>query len=729
MPRDSLKAREQWLRYVYARDTGHINFVKKAARCEDYVAGEQWDEADKAALRAARRPYVTVNKTLITLSSIVGEQIETRNEIAFRPRSGASSTDAEIHTKVFRFIGDANQLDWVRTAVFSDGAVTSRGYYDVRLDFSKNLAGDVAITQLNPRNVLPDPDASAYDPDTWGDVMVSTWFTADDIELLYNKPDADALRQRADSAWAFGYDSIDFGMDRFGGNAVIGTNITEEMRPMLRNIRVIERQHRMLKKQKVFVDVRNGMKRDVPDTWEKEEVSQFLNENKHLIVVDEVVKRIRWTVTADDYVLHDDWSPYKHFTVVPYFPHFRYGRTVGLIEGLLDPQDLLNKTISQELHVVNTMANSGWKVRTGTIMNMTMEELEEVGAKTGLVLEVNGDPDKDVVKIQPNAIPTGLDRISFKAENFIKTISGRGDSVMGLDRADVSGDAIAEKKQSADVPLRPALDNLVRTDWMMARNVLDIVQQYYTDPRILNITHDDLTGEVQQVSINQPRPGTGEVMNDLSLGEYNIIVVSQQAKRTLEESQFQQGVAMRELGIMIPDRFMIQNSNLVDKDKIVKAMDDQANSVAAQTMEKTKVLGAQLEVAKLKGEASHLEAQALQAKAKAAETLAKATKEAAGTDSEMEIEKARHEQEMQMMREKHALEMQIKREEAAMKMQVQREEAQQKIRQQKLDTVMKAKQAAATPSTVDEAAKLAKAGGGAPGAGKPGAQKPAAQPA
>src|SRR5262249_33875672 len=162
-----------------------------------------------------------------------------------------------------------------------------------------------------------------------------------------------------------------------------------------------------------------------------------------------------------------------------YFPVFRTGRTVGLIEGLIDPQELLNKTLSQELHVVNTMANSGWKVRQGVVMNMTMEELEEIGAKTGLVLEVNGDPDKDGVKIQPNQIPQGLDRISFKAENFIKSISGRGDSVMGLDRADVSGKAIGEKKQSADVPLRPAMDNLERTDWYLARNVLDIIQRYY----------------------------------------------------------------------------------------------------------------------------------------------------------------------------------------------------------------------------------------------------------
>lgn len=723
MPIDAHKAREQWLRYVYARDTGHLAFVRKANRCEDFVAGEQWDELDKTSLRTARRPALTINKVLITLASITGEQVETRNEISYRPRTGAPTENSEVLTKLMRFIGDQNQLNWVRSAVFADGAVTSRGYYDVRLDFEKNLAGDVRITQLNPRFVLPDPDATQYDPDTWNDVIVTSWHTADDIELYYNKPDADVLRGRSESAWSFGYDSIDIGYDRFGGGLVHAANVTDEMRAYMRNIRVIERQHKVLKRVEVFVDARTGMKRDVPDGWERDQIAQFLSENPNLICTKELVKKIRWTVTADDFVLHDEWSPYKHFTVVPYFPVFRTGRTVGLIEGLLDPQELLNKTISQELHVVNTMANSGWIVRSGAIMNMTMEELEEQGARTGLVLEVNGDVTKDVAKIQPNQVPSGLDRISFKAENFIKSISGRGDSVMGLDRADVSGKAIGEKKSSADVPLRPAFDNLERTDWFMARNVLDIVQQYYTDPRILNITHDDLTGEMQTVSINMPQPGSGEVMNDVSLGEYDVVVVSQAAKRTLEESQFEQGISMRELGIQIPDRFLIENSNLVKKAEIVKAMDAQANSESAQIAAKAQTLSQQLEVANLKADASATEAKALAARAKAAKDMAEVTNGGAGADQEMQLEREKHDQEMQMMREKADLEIQIKREEAALKMQLAQAEAREKARQAKLQTVMAAKNAAATPSTVDEAAKLAKAGGG-PQAGA-GAKKPA----
>lgn len=722
MPHDPAKAREQWLRYTYARDTGHLSFVRKSLRCEQFVTGDQWDAADRSALRAARRPALTINKLLITLASVTGEQIETRSEISFRPRSGATSDNAELMTKVFRFISDQNQLNWVRTEVFADGSVSGRGYYDVRLDFKDSAAGEIRISTLNPRNVLPDPDATRYDPEEWNDVIVTSWHTVDDIAILYNKADAEALRSRMDSAWAYGSDSIDMGEDRFGGMPAVQAALSEELKPMMRNVRVIDRQHRVLTMREMLIDARTGLKRPVPGDWTKEMTARFLAENPNVIHVREPAKRIRWTVTADDFVLHDDWSPYEHFTVVPFFPVFRHGRTVGLIESLLDPQELLNKTLSQELHVVNTMANSGWKVRSNALLNMTLDELEEVGAKTGIVLEVNGDPEKDIVKIQPNQIPAGLDRISFKAEGFIKSISGRGDSVMGLDRADVSAKAIGEKKDSADVPLRPALDNLERTDWMLARVMLSMVQSYYTDPRILNITRDELKGEYETVGINMPQPGSGEVANDLSLGSFDIIVTSQAAKRTLEESQFEQGVAMRELGIQIPDRFLIENSNLVKKAEILKAMDEAAQSESAQVAEKAKTLGMQLEVANLKAQASKDEAEALHKRAKAAKEMADLQASAGGVDQELMLEQQRHLMEMQMMREKHQLEMQIKREEAQMKLQLEQMKMREQMKVERAKAVMAQRQATATPSTVDEAAKLAKAGGG-PQPGSPGAQQ------
>ena len=107
-------------------------------------------------------------------------------------------------------------------------------------------------------------------------------------------------------------------------------------------------------------------------------------------------------------------------------------------------------------------------------------------------------------------MPTGLERIALKAEEHIKTISNVSDSMMGFDRADVAAKAIAYKQQRGLVNLSKVLDNLERTDWILARNVLDLVQEYYSNERIINITHDDFTKEPEEIRVNQVDPATGK---------------------------------------------------------------------------------------------------------------------------------------------------------------------------------------------------------------------------
>jgi hypothetical protein len=508
MPVNTALATQVWNRYTYLRDNGHLDYVKKAAKCEDFFAGLQWDQNDLALLKAQRRPALTINKIISTISNVMGEQIFNRTDMAFKPRNeGATSEVADALTKVFMQIADNNQLGWARSDVFTDGIVTSRGFFDVRLDFTDSLRGEVRIEQLNPKNVLIDADADEYDPDKWNDVLITKWMSPDQIELLYGKADADLLRSRTDSYYPYGYDSIDINRDRFGSARAVGwplNTVTQQEYNNVRNIRVIERQWKKLDKVLHFVDLETGDTRVVPTDWDDDRIAQHLQANPQLATTKKLIQRIRWTVIADNVVLHDDWSPYKHFTVVPYFPYFRRGRTVGLVENLLGPQELLNKVSSQELHVVNTSANSGWKVKRNALTNMSTAELEQRGATSGLVLEL--DEIANAEKIQPNQTPTWLDRVSYKAEEHIKSISGVSDYMQGFAREDVAAKSVQTNKQSGQANLAKVMDNMNRSDFILARTVLDLVQEYYTEQRLLYITTDRLMNTTEQMTVNQPTP-------------------------------------------------------------------------------------------------------------------------------------------------------------------------------------------------------------------------------
>ena len=699
MPQNVALANAQWERFIWCRDHGHMEFVAKADKCDKFVIGEQWRKEDAMALEEQRRPWITINKLLSTVSTLQGEQIQNRTEVLFRPVAGAPAETAEALSKVWMQISQNNQLPWVRSEVFCDGLVRSRGFYDVRLDFTDSLMGEVRITQLNSKNVVVDPDAEEYDPDSWNDVFITKWLTWQDIALLYSEEDAKLLKDREASGHPYGYDSIEQVRDRFAGMTAYGVyGGALEDTGTLRSVRVLERQYRKLDKQLHFVDVESGDTRPVPEAWDSNRIAALLEKTGgKLATMKKLVKRIRWTVTADDVVLHDEWSPYNHFTVVPYFPHFRYGRTVGLVENLLGPQEILNKASSQELHVINTTANSGWVVEENSLVNMSVQELEVSGAQTGLVLEYRKGAEPPQ-KIQPNQVPSGLDRITFKAEEHIKTISNVTDTMMGDDREDVAAKAIAYKQQRSAVTHTKLIDNLERTDWLLARNVLDIVQAYYTEPRLITITHDDVTRAPEEMQINQPDPVTGQILNDLTVGEYSIVISSTPFRNSLEDSQFEQARALRELGIPIPDSVLIENSRLLRRSEIVKQMESAKTSPEAQQQ-------AQLQMRDLEAEVALKEAQAQKTMADAGKAQADAqlkAGEAQGGGEQAELMKMQAEIEMEQRRlnmeiEKLQAEIALKTQEMEVKLQLQAAEHQQKQaqRQAEAEQNMRLKESAA----------------------------------
>lgn len=659
-------ATSQWMRYQQVRDQGHTDFVDKADRCNNFFRGEQWNPIDRATLALARRPALTINKILSTIGNVMGEQIQNRTDISFQPRSGAPVETAETLTKVFRQIADANQLDWKRSDVFCDGIISSRGFYDTRLDFTDSMMGEVRIERVNPKNVLIDPDAEEYDPDTWNDVMTTKWLTWQDIELMYGKDKAENLKGRGSSLFAHGYDSIDHERDRFGrprsdsyySGAGIDMNV-------MRNIRIIERQYKQLSRQEHFVDLATGDLRPVPETWSKERIA-LAQQQFNLGLTKKLVKRIKWCVTADNDVLHEAWSPYKHFTIVPYFPFFRHGQTIGLVENLLDPQEYLNKVTSQELHVINTTANSGWKVLTGALANMSVEELETRGAETGLVAEVTDMGGLE--KITPNQTPQGLDRFSYKAEEHIKSISGVSDYQTGQAREDVSAKAVALNQNAGARNTAVPSDSLQRTDFLLARNILDMVQEYYTEPRIMNITSNRLTGDTEEVEVNAPDPYTGAILNDLTIGEYDVIVSNTPARETLEDSQFEQAVSLRELGVQLPDETLIENSRLNRRSDIIKQMRASENSQEAQYKQEMEKMAGELELAKMKAEGEKASADAELKQAKAQMEQLKMEMETSGANNGMAEKQA---------------ELQAKIQES----QIRAEEAQADFRQQQQDFI------------------------------------------
>ena len=553
-------ARGQWEAYTRARDHGHQDYIAVAKRCDAFYRGEQWDAADLATLDDQGRPALTINTILPTINTVLGEQSTRRMDVTFKPRGSGQQAIADVLTKLYMQIGDNNKLNWVESQVFSDGLIQDRGWFDVRIDFDDHIQGEVRIISKDPLDILIDPDAKNYDTRTWNEIFETRWMSLEEIEETYGQKKADRLRITVEQGSALGTDSVEYEEIRYGDTYSgvqynQGNTTNPEENRALRSIRVVERQYYRLKECMYYVDSLTGDMRQVPYNWTKKKRETFADQFD-LDIMTKMMRKVRWTVTADLVVLHDDWSPYDHFTYVPYFPFWRRGGPFGMVRNLISPQEQLNKISSQELHIVNTTANSGWIIETGSLSGMDADDLEEHGAETGLVLEFNRGSNPPA-KIPPNQIPTGLDRIAQKAALNIKTISGISDAMLGTDSPEVSGVAIKAKQTRGALMIQVPLDNLTKTRQYLAEKVLSLVQAYYTEERLIQIINEsDPMKQSDPMVLNQMTP-EGEVINDLTVGEYDVVIGTTPTRDNFEEIQFAEALQLREVGVPITNDIIV----------------------------------------------------------------------------------------------------------------------------------------------------------------------------
>lgn len=574
-------ARRQWDRYTTAMDRGHVEYQEQARKNEDFYfgGGYQWDDEVKAALEAIGKPWLEENIIFPTVNTVLGYQTQSRMDIAYKPREVGDQETSDILTKLAMFVVDQNRFPWLESQVFADGLIQQRGYFDIRMDFDDNVNGDIKITALDPLDVIPDPDAKSYDPSDWQDVIVTKWLPIDDIKIMYGAAKYKKVMQAIANNSEPDFGADDWGVERNKFSS-LGTGTFYRDTDGDEHVRVLERQWYKLTTREFWYDIESGDLIPIPDGLTEAQKKRTAKESGYEILK-RTVKRVRWTVSTFDVLLHDAWSPYEFFTVVPFFPYFRRGRTTGMVDNLIKTQEMLNKVYSQILHVINTTANSGWIVDENSLVNMEVEDLEARGSETGLVMEVKAGRERPA-KIEPNQVPTGLKDMINSGIDLIRMISGVSETFQGGKGPEVSGTAIQSRVHQSAIQLATPIDNLFRTRNMIGERILKLIQQFYTERRTFLITQEDTEqNEAEQVTINDPND-FGEIMNDVTVGKYDIVIADVPTQITFQNAQFQQALDMRKFGVNVPDEEMILMSTLSRKNEIAKKVSGQQSEEQQQ---------------------------------------------------------------------------------------------------------------------------------------------------
>ena len=561
--------------YEYGRDRGHRRYCEQARKCERFYmgGGEQWSAEDKALL--GQRPATEINEIMPAVNTALAYQINNRMDIALLPRGESDDKDAEQMTKVFKQIMDNCQYKWRETEVMGDGLIQQRGYFDLRVSFNDNLEGEASIGVLDPLDVIPDPDAKSYDPDEWSWVILTRWYTLDEIEQLFGRDKRLPIEQYVsatdDRDWGDG-DPNDEERNKFGDDIGYGTHDYYVTIKGTKRARVIDRQYWVYEHTEVMISPEGDVV--TRDSVSDEDFVRLTTQEGWLGGIKKMMRRVKWCVTTERTVLFDEYSPFDHFSVVPFFPIFRRGKTRGMVDNAISPQETANKATSQYLHTINSTANSGWIFWQNSLVNMTADELRDKGAQTGLVLEVKEGAQKPE-KIQPNQIPTGIDKFIDRAITALRDVTNFTEAMRGTTNERDSGVAIQARQYIAQQQLAIQLDNLARTRYLVAVRLLKIVKKYYTEERIIRITETNIDGQKISVpvKINERMPD-GSVRNSITSAEYDLVITDQPMQVSWENSQFNQVMEMRKAGINLPDHIAIKVSNLSEKGELVKSMQE-----------------------------------------------------------------------------------------------------------------------------------------------------------
>lgn len=553
-----------------------IRDMPGARMCQDFLNGNQWALADLLARQADKRPSITINRIKPIVMSARGFFRNNRYELRYLPGTDGTGSQAssETLTKLSKGTDEETKAKWVDAQVFDDGLTTGRGFWDSRLSFANNVLGTISEKALNPFRVHVDPEADAADPTEWNEVTVEHWLTMDDITELYGHvshqldPLVNYGIRRSPGGLINGVEETSkiapigyFG--QFGDlsevenmyylghtNGLTGIHFMEHFNALRRLFRVIDRQHYRRRRVRRLIDPETGQFRIIPDDWKEDRIRELMQKVATLgaqLMVDSSIQRVvRWTVTCLDVVLFDDWSPYKTFTVTPFFPDFQRGLTRGLIHDLIHPQQEVNVKRSAQMHIMNLTSNPGWVWGKGVLDDENVETMRNDGSRPGIQIQFDVERAKEAGKpsrIGMGEFPVGLEKLEANAADDLEYIAGFNKAAMGqLDRVQ-SGRAIEARTRAAMVGLDPYFDSFGYSIELKGRKRLELYQDFYTERRVVSLTTDpDSPPETVEINVK----GANGAINGITEGSYNVVVDQVPISKSYQDAVFQEALELVE---------------------------------------------------------------------------------------------------------------------------------------------------------------------------------------
>lgn len=528
------------------REEGELQAEERmqAAIDGDYYDHLQWREEDAAVLMARGQAPLVFNESRQTIDWMCGMQKRMRTDGNVLPRTEKAQASAEAKTKVMKYVGDANLEQWHVSFAYKQAVLGGLGWLEEGINTEPGE--EVVFTGSEDwRNVFRDSRSRHFDINVDSRYL----FRKKRMDLDYSIALLPHAKQhlvqmagkdgdvRADDVWYLG-ERLTGSTDITGAggylphryrdrSAYIGGVQTNDRGRRL-SLDLMEAWYRVPEAVKVFAGGPLRGQEFIPNNEGHEQLKR-----DRWSMFGAVVNRMRVMICTDSAPVWDGKSPFKHnnFLLVPVWGYRRGrdGMAYGLMRGMRDLNDDLNKRASKALH---SASSNRVVAKKGVFPDV--EQARDEAARPDMFLEVNNI--EDVRFEKPTAdMQMNLELIAFDRE-MIRNSGGVTDANLGRDSKAESGVAIGKQQDQGALTTSEFPDNLRLALQIARRMRLSHIEQFKTQAEVIRIAGDG--APIEWLPINQPQED-GTTLNALGEDQADYII----AERDYRESFAQAALA------------------------------------------------------------------------------------------------------------------------------------------------------------------------------------------
>lgn len=616
--------------YVQARDAQSVNRIEQALDA-DYYDGLQWPDEDRRVLMERGQAALVFNKVAPAVNWISGTEKKTRIDYRVVPRGSEDTEPAEAKTKLLKYLSDVNRIGFHRSKAFLDAIISGVGWLEHCI-VADPEDEPLRVRYEDWRNIYYDHLSVEADLSDARYLFRQKWIDEDLAVLMF--PDRagkvrEAATYLANNAWA---DDDEFYWQRQDVVLTDGRPASAHMSSdteyanagnRRRRVKLVECWYRepcpcQVIRGKVL-GPESGAIYDPADPFQR-----FHVEQGNATIVDALKLQVRCAIFTGNSLLWEGPSPYRH-SRFPFVPIWCYRRKrdnapYGVVRGLRDVQDDLNKRRSKAVHLLSVNQLIYEK---GSIPDLDAAR-DELNAPDGMVEVAVGKLKSIIVRDQPQLAEEHV-RLMEQDTQFIQEVSGITDENMGLDTNATSGRAIQARQQQGHVVTASIFDNLRLAVQLDGEQDLSNIEQFYDTPKTIRILGDDAK-DMEFLEVNQRR-ADGLLLNPITASVADFIVDEEDFNQSTRQAMFQSLLDLvGQLAASMPQvaaqllPVALQLSDLPNREAIISkvnqalGLDDKGNPIPQQetvdplTQAKTVLTQAQTEKTQADAELSRQKA-------------------------------------------------------------------------------------------------------------------------